>query len=242
MRIGRNRCVCCTRFTVLCILIGSAVALQGQDLAEVTAHMEIPLRGDGPKGTLPPAAIWLTPQHAGRLAPPPNNRTYTLLQKNKQFSPHLLIVPVGSVVHFPNADPFFHNVFSLFNGRRFDLGLYEAGSSREVTFGREGISYIFCDIHPEMSVVVIALTTPFYATEEAQGHFRIQDVPADDYILHVWVQGEDEAVLKALTRKVHIARDHADLGALALPLPPHPPASHEDKYGNTYDTRESPVY
>jgi hypothetical protein len=244
MRIHWKSCISCAVLPALCILIESAVVLQGQGLAEVTAHIEMPLRGDnpGPKGTLPPAAIWLTPQHPSSLAPSPNDRSYTLLQKNKQFSPHLLVVPVGSVVHFPNADPFFHNVFSLFDGRRFDLGLYEAGSTRDVTFGREGISYIFCNIHPEMSAVIIALTTPFYATEEAQGRFRIQGVPADDYMLHVWVQGEDERVLKALTRKVHIARDHTDLGAIALPHPPHPPASHENKYGDKYDSRESPIY
>jgi plastocyanin len=225
----------------LCILIDSSAVLRGQDLSEVTAHLEMP-RGDNPRGMLRPAAIWLTPQHPGPLAQPRNDRTYTLLQKNKQFSPHLLVVPVGSVVHFPNADPFFHNVFSLFDGRRFDLGLYEAGSTRDVTFGREGISYIFCNIHPEMSAVVIALATPFYATEETQGHFRIQDVPADDYTLHVWVEGEDEAVLKALTRKVHIAGDHTDLGAISLPLPPHPPKSHGNKYGAGYDTREPSIY
>ena len=76
------------------------------------------------------------------------------------FTPHILVVPVGSVVRFPNADPFFHNVFSLFDGKRFDLGLYEAGSTKEVTFSREGLSYIFCNIHPEMSAVVISLSTP----------------------------------------------------------------------------------
>ena len=70
---------------------------------------------------------------------------------------------MGAVVQFPNHDPFFHNVFSLFEGKRFDLGLYEAGSSRNVSFDRPGISYIFCNIHAEMSAVVIAcrlLTTP----------------------------------------------------------------------------------
>jgi len=237
-----KRCLGWAVLPALCISIEGAFALHGQDLVEVTAHIEMPRLADGAKGALPPAAIWLTPQHPSRVAPLANDRTYTLLQKNKRFSPHLLIVPVGSIVHFPNADPFFHNVFSLFDGRRFDLGLYEAGSSRDVTFGREGISYIFCNIHPEMSAVVIALTTPFYSTEEAQGQFRIPDVPADDYTLHVWVQGEDEAVLKTLTRKVHIARDHTDLGAIVLPLPPHPPASHENKYGTEYDPREPLIY
>ena len=86
-----------------------------------------------------------------------------LVQKNKSFEPHILVVPAGSMVEFPNRDPFFHNVFSLFEGKRFDLGLYEAGTSRMVRFDRPGISYIFCNIHPEMSAVVITMATPLYA-------------------------------------------------------------------------------
>src|SRR5262249_17788227 len=85
-----------------------------------------------------------------------------LTQKNKSFSPHILVVPVGAVVAFPNRDPIFHNVFSLYEGKRFDLGLYEAGSTRDVRFDKPGISYIFCNIHPEMSAVVVALDTPYY--------------------------------------------------------------------------------
>ena len=86
------------------------------------------------------------------------------------FTPHLLVVPVGATVAFPNADPFFHNVFSLFDGKRFDLGLYEAGSSRNVHFERKGISYIFCNIHPQMAAIVIALTTPLWATAAGRRH------------------------------------------------------------------------
>ena len=91
------------------------------------------------------------------------NSTTRSLQKNRVFQPHLLIIPVGSVVQFPNADPFFHNVFSLFDGKRFDLGLYEAGSTKSVTFSREGVSYIFCNIHPEMSAVILTLSTSLYS-------------------------------------------------------------------------------
>jgi len=87
---------------------------------------------------------------------------YRLIQKDKMFTPHLLVVPIGSQVEFPNQDPFFHNVFSLFNGKRFDLGLYESGTSRSVRFDREGVSYIFCNIHPEMGAIVLALNTPYY--------------------------------------------------------------------------------
>ena len=108
--------------------------------------------------------VWLTPL-APAIADPvstPKPGHYRLVQKDKTFTPHLLVIPTGSSVDFPNLDPFFHNVFSLFNGKRFDLGLYESGSSRTVHFDHDGVSYIFCNIHPEMSAVIITLSTPYY--------------------------------------------------------------------------------
>lgn len=190
----------------------------------------------------PAAAVWLTSLHPGASPDPSVRHAYTLLQKNKTFSPHLLIVPVGSTVHFPNADPFFHNVFSLFDGRRFDLGLYEAGSTRDVVFSREGVSYIFCNIHPEMSAVVIVLNTTYYDTIDAHGRFRFKSVPADSYLLHVWIEGESQETLNKLTRKVQISEEHSDLGTLTLPSSPRSPAPHENKFGQDYDTHEAPAY
>jgi len=232
---------------LLCVLsAGSISALHGQALVDVTVQFKNApthsTKATGRANDPAPAAIWLTPLASGIAATPSKTGNYTLLQKNKQFSPHVLVVPVGAVVHFPNADPFFHNVFSRFDGRRFDLGLYEAGSTRDVTFNREGISYIFCDIHPEMSAVVIALSTPFFGVADSHGHVRIIGVPSEDYVLHVWVQGQDQAALNGLSRRVHIAPNHADLGDITLPPSPSPLIPHEDKYGKDYDTRAAPVY
>ncbi len=87
---------------------------------------------------------------------------YRLVQHNKRFEPRMLVVPVGSVVDFPNADPWFHNVFSLYRGKRFDLGLYQAGAQRSVKFDRIGPSYLFCNIHPEMTGVVLAVESELF--------------------------------------------------------------------------------
>src|ERR1051325_51223 len=121
--------------------------------------------------------IWLSPIDAHVPPKPFPGGPLKLTQHNKSFQPHLLVVPVGAVVQFPNRDPFFHNVFSLFDGKRFDLGLYEAGSSRNVSFDRPGVSYIFCNIHAEMSAVVIALETPYYSISSPKGEVVIPDVP-----------------------------------------------------------------
>lgn len=192
---------------------------------------------------MPPAVLWLNPlQGENRSVNLVPHGRYTLLQKNKMFSPHLLIVPVGSVVLFPNKDPFFHNVFSLFDGKRFDLGLYEAGSTKEVTFSREGVSYIFCNIHPDMSAVVLALSTPFYGTVDANGVFRLRDVPAGEYELHVWIEGEQQPLLDQFTKKVRVSSEGTNLGEIRLEVSPQPPVEHLNKFGKPYHPDDKPLY
>jgi len=164
-----------------------------------------------------------------------------LVQKDKSFSPHVLIVPVGSSVEFPNQDPFFHNVFSLFNGKRFDLGLYESGSTRYVHFDHEGVSYIFCNIHPEMSAVIVALSTPYYAVSDKDGRVVVRGVPDGDYDLHVWAEGTDEQQLKALTRRVHIAPAGRSLGNILLTESTQN-SVHKNKFGEEYPPTPQPAY
>lgn len=207
---------------------------------EVTARLVTAQAGKTKKSEQhPPAVIWLTPVSL-HLIPAASPGRFTLTQKNKMFTPHLLVVPVGSTVAFPNADPFFHNVFSLFDGRRFDLGLYEAGSSRSVTFPREGVSYIFCNIHAEMSAVVISLTTPLYGQADAQDVFHIHDVPEGDYDLHVWIEGQKQNELDRLTRRVHIAADSVNLGDIRPGLPDT--SQHLNKFGKPYEPDAHPIY
>lgn len=190
---------------------------------------------------IPPAVLWLSPIQAPPLLFPPHKR-YTLAQQNRTFIPHLLVVPVGSVVIFPNKDPFFHNVFSLFDGKRFDLGLYEAGSAKDVTFSREGVSYIFCNIHPEMSAVVLALSTPLYTIAEANGTFQLSKVPVGDYEMHVWIEGISQPVLDGFTRHVHITSGTGDLGVLHIMSVPQLSAAHRNKFGQPYDREIKPTY
>ena len=219
--------------------------LAAQQLFNVAARIETVHDANAPaagQAALPPAAIWLSPLHSTIAPAAATHANLTLLQKNKEFSPHLLVVPVGSVVRFPNADPFFHNVFSLFNGKRFDLGLYEAGSSREVFFGREGISYIFCNIHPEMSAVIISLSTPFYAIADADGRIRLEGVPAGTYVLHIWVEGEPQPLLDKLTRTVQVSAEHTRLGTLKVLATLKRPSEHKNQYGQPYDTHEASTY
>lgn len=98
------------------------------------------LSGDEIWSIVADIVVWPTPLDKSAV-PSPGPGRFTLVQKNLMFTPHLLAIPVGSVDAFLNNALFFHSVFSSFNGKRFDLGLYEAGSSREVQLSREGVSY-----------------------------------------------------------------------------------------------------
>jgi plastocyanin len=228
------------RHALLCgIALLPLQALAQPGVAALHAHIDI--AQDQLKGHPPGAVIWLTPisAEATRSSPPGH---FTLVQKNRMFMPHLLVVPVGSVVSFPNADPFFHNVFSYFNGKRFDLGLYEAGKSKDVIFSREGVSYIFCNIHPEMSAVVLALSTPFFATANQDESVRLENVPAGEYEMHVWIEGLTQPDLARLVRHIHLSPGKSESISLDARELSREPASHLNKFGQPYDRSPKPAY
>jgi plastocyanin len=161
---------------------------------------------------------------------------YRLLQRNKHFEPGLLVVPVGSVVDFPNADPWFHNVFSLYRGKRFDLGLYQAGAQRSVKFDRVGPSYLFCNIHPEMKGVVLAVDSELFNISDKAGRYTIPDVPAGKYWLHVWYENAKPDVLKTLQRVVAIESGDRVLPVISIPVVKQMQTGHKNKYGQDYDS------
>jgi len=205
-------------------------------------HARIDLAPGQLKGHPPAAAIWLTPisaEVAGRVLSPGR---FTLVQKNRMFMPHILVVPVGSVVSFPNEDPFFHNVFSYFNGKRFDLGFYEAGKSKDVTFSRQGVSYIFCNIHPEMSAVVLALSTPYFATANPDESLRLENIPAGEYELHAWIEGLTQPDLDHLVRRIHLSPGKSESISLDAIHLSREPASHLNKFGQPYSQSPKPAY
>lgn len=226
---------------VLLILLPALGGAQAQQ--PLTAHLELVRNGHRLKDASQ-AVIWLTPVGSAVQTPhQQDSEVPQLVQKNKSFHPSLIVIPVGGKVEFPNHDPFFHNVFSLFEGKRFDLGLYESGTTRFVQFDKPGISFIFCNIHAEMSAVVIALATPYYATSDARGDASIPNVPPGRYQVQVFHPAVAPDALHALSREITIAPGDTTLGTFTL-AETDVMVAHKNKYGRDYDRPEpdSPAY
>jgi hypothetical protein len=146
----------------------------------------------------------------------------------------VLVVQVGTMVQFPNKDNFLHNVFSLFDGKRFDLGFYEAGSSRRVRFDRAGVSLLFCNIHPEMTAAVISVPTPYFGLSDAAGRVTLTGVPDGKYVMHVWSEKSLPDQMKLLERAVTIAGTQRTLPAIQIAENPNFSWAHKNKDGQDY--------
>lgn len=207
------------------------------------AHIELTREGHHLKDASQ-AVIWLNPVGAQveRVQQDPAHIP-ALVQRDKKFHPGLVVIPVGGKVEFPNDDPFFHNVFSLFEGKRFDLGLYESGTTRFVQFDKPGISFIFCNIHSQMNAVVIAVATPYYGISDAHGDISMKDVPPGRYQLQIFHSAVTPDALKTFTKEVTITPGQATLGNFTL-AETDVLVAHKNKYGKDYDRPDpdSPAY
>jgi len=122
---------------------------------------------------------------APRVAALPAGRAQ-MRQEDESFVPRLVAVTRGSTVEFPNADPFFHNVFSLSRGATFDLGRFPRGESRSRTFTRAGLVKVYCHLHSQMSGSIMVFDHPHFTIPHADGRFVLADVPAGEYRLSAW--------------------------------------------------------
>jgi plastocyanin len=176
--------------------------------------------------------IWLIP--AGHAAPPAAPRHEQMKQKDRHFAPHVLAIPVGSTVDFPNLDPIYHNAFSTFSGQPFDTSLYPPGTNKSQTFKMPGIVRVFCNIHPTMSAIIAVLPTPWYAATPRSGKFTIANVPAGDYDLHIFHERSLPEVLQFLERTITVPESGLTLPLISISETGYIPTPHMNKYGRPY--------
>jgi plastocyanin len=136
-----------------------------------------------------------------RNAPATADLTVTrarMVQRDEAFEPRVLAITRGSTVEFPNADPFFHNVFSLSSGSSFDLGRYKRGDSRGRGLARPGLVKVYCHVHSQMSASILVLDNTYFTMPKADGRFDLPDVPPGTYRLSAWQErlGERQVAIQ----------------------------------------------
>jgi plastocyanin len=177
--------------------------------------------------------LWLEPVDRN-AAPAPVPRREKMIQKNKHFFPHVMAVPVGSTVEFPNLDPIYHNAFSNFSGQIIDTGLYKPGTSRSFVLTKPGIMRIFCNIHPTMSAIIAVVPNSYYAVTDATGRFTIANLPPGEYQLHIFHERSLPDVLKFLERRINVPEGGLTLPLISISETGYTPVPHLNKHGMEY--------
>lgn len=179
----------------------------------------VTLGGKAPDGL---GVIMLFPQKGGKKRVP---KQRVIEQRGKEFAPHVMAVPVGSTVSFPNYDPIYHNVFSLSKSKAFDLGLYKSGETREVKLDRPGIIRLGCNLHASMSAYLVVVDAPNYVIPDADGKFSFKSLAPGKYKIQAWNERSGEPTMTEIEIKEGQNETKLDLVAGKVTLSP-------DKFGN----------
>jgi len=144
-----------------------------------------------------------------QVSVPPLKKATRLHQKNRQFSPSIIVIPVGSIVDMTNDDIVYHNVFSFSKTKPFDLGLYPFGDHKEMLFDKAGVVKIFCAVHPQMYGMVLVMDTPWFKQSKGDAELLFSDIPGGLYQARLWhadksMENEIEVTVPE-TGRVHIS-------------------------------------
>ena len=207
---------------VLAAAVLMAVAVPVASAEQLSGRVEWKTRGS----TRPAQAVVFA-EPLDRPAPTAAGQG-TLQHKNKTFLPHVVAVPAGSTIAFPNDDPIFHNAFSLSSPQPFDMGLYRAGVTKQQVFTRPGVYHVFCNIHPQMAAFLVVAPTPYVTVAGQDGAWRL-DVPAGRY--RVTALSERAA---PVTVEVSVSGAAASADGLVLDESAFVSTEHLNKFGKPY--------
>jgi plastocyanin len=149
--------------------------------------------------------VWVS--DGSKLPPGPDQ---VMGQTNKTFVPDFLIVNVGGSVRFANNDNFYHSVYSASEADPFDIGFYDTGPGKLVTFARAGVNAITCHIHAFMHGTIVVVDGPWARTTADGAAFTLVNVRPGTHVLHVWsATGERTEPVRVAGAAARVALDHA---------------------------------
>jgi plastocyanin len=182
------------------------------------------------------AVVSVTPSAAPPAAP--HVTPAVMDQQNKEFVPHVLVVPVGTPVAFPNRDNIRHHVYSFSSTKRFELPLYIGTPAAPVVFDKPGVVALGCNIHDWMLGYVYVVATPYFAKTGPDGRAHVGELPPGGYEARVWhprMRGEPDRTGQPLT----IAGGAPDRLTFALALKPEQRKPRRPDPGPTYERPQS---
>lgn len=210
------------------VLLAALLATRSE-AGTVTGQVQLVEKGGAKANDLSDVVVHVE----GVKAAKPKPATATVVMKAKSFLPHVVVIPVGGTIEFPNEDPIFHNAFSVSPENRFDLELYKRPKTGSWTFKAPGVVNVYCNIHPQMSAVVVVRDNPFYAKASKQGAFSIEGVPAGKYTLVAWHErGGDQALEITVPAEGQVAAN------LTLDGSKYKRVQHKNKFGKDYSAGE----
>ena len=205
----------------------TAGGVAGQAGARVAGRVTILERDNKPSPDLGGAVIYL--EGPGAAAAP---ATFDIAINDKIYVPHVVVVPVGSTVRFPNHDPFNHNVFSPSEPNQFDLGLFGRNEVKNRALSQPGLVRVYCNVHPRMVAYVYVAANRFFTQPGTDGSFALEGVAPGHYRLHVWHERVAAEVVKDVVVPATGVRDvQVALNARGYRWQPH-----KNKYGREYPT------
>jgi len=141
----------------------------------------------------------------GKTFPAPSDKP-VMDQKGLMFQPHIMVVQQGTTVEFLNSDKVAHNVFwtSISGNKKLghNLGTWPQGEKRPFKFDNPGSVALLCNVHPEMSGYIVVVPTPYYATSDKSGNYKIDNVPDGAYTVAAWHEGG-----KPQSKQVNVSGD-----------------------------------
>jgi plastocyanin len=214
------------------LVIGGEKDSAPRGLASVGGRVTVLERGNRLAQDVGDAIVWLELEDPGLAVAPPAPVTMDIVMSKKEFRPHVVVVPVGSTVRFPNEDPFTHNVFSRSDVAPFDLGRYERGGAGRTSFPRPGLVRVFCNVHARMSAIVVVRDNPAFARPAADGSFTIGAVAPGAYALHAW----HERAKEFAPRRLQVPPGGVGDVMIELDARDYQFVQHLNKFGQPYST------
>lgn len=213
---------------LLCSALGLALASPLR-AGSVSGSVSVTDKGGRPASDLQETVVYLE----GGPKAKPRSDSARIVMRGKAFLPKVVVVPVGGSVAFPNEDPILHNAFSVSGENRFDLDLYKRPKSKSQVFAKPGIVRVYCNIHPQMSAIVLVADSAHFAKAEADGRFSLEDVPPGRYLLKAWHERGGEA-----TQELAVPAEGPVVARLALDASTYKRVQHKNKFGKAYSGAE----